>query len=62
MSAYQKLKDLCDRHLIGADDIEDIINTYADCLEENEPYAVNAIQAARDVALGIGCELAELGE
>lgn len=53
MSAYQKLKDICDRHLISADEVEQIIVTYADCLEEDEPRAVNAIQAARDTAMCI---------
>ena len=59
MRDYSALKKICDQHFLDADDVRDIIDVYADCLEAAEPAAVNSIQEARNTAFGLSCELAE---
>lgn len=53
MSAYQKLKNIRALHGVDGDELREIIEIYADCLEDSEPYAVNAIAEARSTAMGI---------
>lgn len=43
--------------MIDADDIFEVIQCYADCLEDAEPTATNSIRAARETGYGIQDEL-----
>lgn len=52
--AYPKTKLLAaDLGIDDPQELRDLILTYADELEENEPYATNSIREARNTADGI---------
>lgn len=47
------LKGLCDQHMISGEELGEILQIYADYLEQNRPEAVNEIEAARRIGLSI---------
>jgi len=57
--AYEKTKAKAAELDLTADDIYDIIRTYADEMAEAEPHATISIKAAVDTAYGIESTLNE---
>ena len=48
--AYEKTRKKMEAYGLSDADIREIVDTYADELTEQEPYAVNAIATARSLA------------
>lgn len=59
MSA-RALKEVCDRLNLTGDDVDQLLGTYADFVEETEPQAEHEIELARIIGLNIKDILEEM--
>ena len=50
---YEKYRQLVNKLGLTPDNIRDLVEAYADGLEDAEPWASNAIEAARETAVGM---------
>jgi hypothetical protein len=50
---YPKLKAALERHGVTGEQVQEILEAYADDTESAEPYAVNAIEAAKEIGMDI---------